>query len=169
MNAVAVSIYRSSSDFNVDFSIRKEAATKEVNNLMFSYGSRENATKPSRICKTKGSCVDNIFTNMPQEINLQTTEIHLSDHRAQLVSFRFLETPSEKNKIIKKKRIFKKDNAYQLRKELSEIDWDSFLGSKDAQGNGHLSQVAVPEATSTGTTGKPLDSPKFNKEPSKYN
>ncbi|KAL3284419.1 hypothetical protein HHI36_018579 [Cryptolaemus montrouzieri] len=48
---------------------------------------------------------------MPQEINLQTTEIHLSDHRAQA-----------------------KDNTYQLKKELSEIDWDSFLGSKDAQG-----------------------------------
>ncbi|KAL3284703.1 hypothetical protein HHI36_018852 [Cryptolaemus montrouzieri] len=99
---------------------------------MLSHGLKVESREPSRITATSVSCVDNIFTNIQQKTVVRTIELHMSDHMAQTLSFQSCEVIPEKKKTIEK-RIFNTEKTYQLKRELSEVDWKNFLHNKNAE------------------------------------
>ncbi|XP_045475290.1 uncharacterized protein LOC123681119 [Harmonia axyridis] len=119
-------------DFNIDF-LKRNRESMLITNLMFSYGLKGKATTPSRVTKQSANCIDNMFTNDQDESTLITSEIHMSDHQAQLLKIKKTKTTTSLEKETIKKRLFKEENIQQIKQELSKIDWENFLASKDAK------------------------------------
>ncbi|KAL3271386.1 hypothetical protein HHI36_021870 [Cryptolaemus montrouzieri] len=66
-------------------------------NLMHAIGCRKTFKEPYRIGQNTATCIDNIFTNI-NIVNGTTTELHISDHLAQILNFSIAAIEHEKRR-----------------------------------------------------------------------
>lgn len=117
------------SDFNIDIMEITACPSKKLDfiSLIESYGFKINFSSPTRITKTKMSCIDNILSlkfKSCVSIATMNLELGLSDHRALFINV--LDHTLIKNKTTPpkiKRRLFSEKNKKLFLNELKDMNW----------------------------------------------
>jgi Endonuclease-reverse transcriptase len=111
-------------DYNVD--LLSESVNKSMLlDLMGSFDLRATVTDPTNCTASSSTCIDNLFTNIDEEIATCTvTDLDLSDHRSLIFSVKEERTKSKKHEFTLK-RNFSKKNTDKFKLLLYECRWDS--------------------------------------------
>lgn len=118
-------------DFNINF-LTETPHRRRLEELLLSFNLRKIFNTPSRITQSSHTCIDNIFTDLPEnEISQKTINIHLSDHLAQII-----EIPAKTNKEDKKpypqQRNINEKNINTFTTGMACINW-GILKKKNAE------------------------------------
>lgn len=118
-------------DFNVNF-LKHSNELKILENLLSSFDMSSFFREPSR----NESCLDNMFISkeLSNFSTGATKELHISDHRAQLleINVQSVMQAGRRQNVIEYRKITD-ETTYLIREELSKLDWNSILLHKSAQ------------------------------------
>ncbi|XP_044757039.1 uncharacterized protein LOC123315417 [Coccinella septempunctata] len=119
-------------DFNIDFLVESNDM-RDLLNLLKSHGLAITSTLPTRVTKTSSTCIANVFTNKDLDnIKVRTINMHMSDHRAQLLAITEKRIKKEKVKKIKIRDI--SDHNVQIYKQkLLSYRWLDILREKSSE------------------------------------
>ena len=117
-------------DFNIDITA-STAASKSLINVMAEFGLKPCFTEPSRVQRQSATCIDNIFSNVPQYTGI-TFDPHISDHRAQCLTIRTACNPSLRPRKTKV-RIINERNINILATNLGAVDWSGVFSILDPE------------------------------------
>ena len=114
-------------DFNIDLmNYEKNNDTNNFVEILCNNSFLPNITKPTRITSHSKTLIDNIFSNIPEQLlfsgNLTTP---ISDHLIQCAFFQAKTKQDTSN--LKPKRDFRNFNDDQFQHEYSLIDWEKIL------------------------------------------
>jgi len=111
-------------DFNVDFSVATKESTLLVS-LLSSFNLKITVSDPTRISNTSATTIDNIATNMCDDVfTTSVLDTDMSDHRALLFSIACLPKPVA---TFRYSRVFSKTNINKFKQALQNSNWESFL------------------------------------------
>ena len=104
-------------DVNIDL-LTNNSQTKQLTNLMTSYGLKPLIKEPTRTTELTSTCIDNIFTDIT---NVQTTveDPHYGDHRALILRI----TRNSETKETTKIRIYSANNISRFQTLLEMEEW----------------------------------------------
>ena len=102
-------------DFNVDFLIKNKNSLRLMS-VLNSFGLKHTIKEPTRITQTTQKCIDNILTNLREDLISVVLHYHISDHTAQKITFN---VGKEVNTFIHQ-IYFSNDNKIKFKKLLSE-------------------------------------------------
>ena len=118
-------------DFNVDV-ISDTVEKHNLLNLFYMYGLRPLFREPTRVTSHSMTCIDNVFTNSPDNCEVYTKNLHLADHHGQIVS-RHLKTKHPENKQEVKYRLVNENTTYMFLEYISNICWDDLYTMADPE------------------------------------
>lgn len=111
-------------DFNVDFH-------GQSNNKMFlldlfaSFGLHQTITEPTRVTATSSSCIDNIFTNLKNDVVAGSFDIGLSDHCCLIMKISDIKPISSTNDRFLFKRTYGLHARQRFKQCISKETWES--------------------------------------------
>jgi len=107
-------------DFNIEL-LESNSTRTQILSVMSSFGIYPTILENTRITSSCKSCIDNIFTNIPEsKINSCVLNTTISDHTAQKITF-YLERDCSKRCYYK--RFFSKENNEQFYELIGQQQW----------------------------------------------
>ena len=108
-------------DFNIE--MREENKYKlEVEYLLNSFAFHIHINDHTRVSNNINSCIDNIFSNLNCEVKGSVIENHISDHRAQKISFQAAKVEKRQSSY---KRVFSDVKKQAFLTNLGSQNWES--------------------------------------------
>ncbi len=123
-------------DYNINLlNSDSHSSTGDFLNNLFSHSCYPTISRPTRLCSTTSTLIDNIFTNL--QSNLNRSGLFLNDITDHLPIFSILDFPLNTSKVTDKKFVVKhfkqiNDNSIKkLNEELSKTDWNIIYNLDD--------------------------------------
>ena len=116
-------------DSNVNIHKKGSNESKELLNMMSSYGLKQYINEPTRL--SNNSCIDLLFTNCDYISRSGTLNLNYSDHQAIFITKKKQKQKSEK--ITFEGRSYKNYNKEQFQYDLQLINWNDFFETQDPE------------------------------------
>ena len=121
-------------DFNIDLLDKKSPLTKELETTLTLWNLKAQLTCITRPnlaqnSQSKGTCIDNIFTNSEHIALAVTLDWNFSDHLAVAIKRKRVKVVHEKVEF--QGRSYKNYDAHDLRRHLLQLDWNIFYNSQN--------------------------------------
>ena len=115
-------------DFNIDVKKKSNQHTKDLIQMLNSYGMKQHIEGTTRYGRTN-SCIDLIFTNSEYVMDAGILDLNFSDHQAVFITRK--KAKNSKNKIEFMGRSYKNYDITKFHEALSDFDWDDFYNIED--------------------------------------
>ena len=115
-------------DFNINILKKSAEDTKDILNLMSSFGIKQFINEPTRFGRTN-SCIDLIFSNSDYIKESGTLNLNYSDHQAIFITKKKIKSRSEK--ISFKGRSYKNYKTKDFQELLNNDNWENLYNIKD--------------------------------------
>ena len=120
-------------DFNINWNDKKSLATKELGTTTAIWGLKSQIKGNTRLGvlngATRGSCIDNIFTNSDEVREGQILDWNFSDHL--VIAIKRKKNRVKFKKVSFKGRSYKDYVKEDMQEELTRLDWEQFFELQD--------------------------------------